>query len=261
MVGVGRARAGGATTRTACGRCSTTPSACAQGVPLPPSISELELTPVRLPGPSPGTRWARSWAARGTFRSRGPRPPRARQVDDRPARNAAGQAAGRARSRTQPGDTREVLAVLALLQRRRRRRRPVRRWHLGGRRVRPETAQFAGVVALDLRRLNGLAGRSTMSRAGGPGTGATGTRGRGAPGAARLHHRPFPPVVAVRDPRRVRRGALERPGVSRLRPLRRPCAGTPGGDAGGHAGLGGHPSPRPAPICASSCSAPRAPSG
>ena len=62
----------------------------------------------------------------------------------------------------------------------------------------PERAGFAAVVSLDLSRMTRLLALDEVSRIGDARAGAARARGRGAPGRARLHDRPPPPVVHVR---------------------------------------------------------------
>ncbi len=126
------------------------------GVPLPPSISELELTPVRLPAPS---RDALS-AIVGESHAHSDHEARARHARGKSTIDLLELRQDRPLAAPDlvlsPATHDEVLAVLA---------------HCSGADVavvpfgggtsvvgglRPETAQFAGVVALDLRRLNGL---------------------------------------------------------------------------------------------------------
>ena len=87
----------------------------------------------------------------------------ARGKSTRPARAARRRADQRARPRRQPGVPRRGPGGARVLRRAPRGRRPVRRRNLGGRRPRPEPRGFAGVVALDVRRLDALC-RWTRSR-------------------------------------------------------------------------------------------------
>ena len=143
----------------------------------------------------------------------------------------------------------------------RRRRRPVRRWHLGGRRLRPETAQFAGVVALDLRRLNGLVAARRGVAAGGPGAGAARPEAEAllAPRGYTIGHFPQSWQYATLGGFAAARSSGQASAGygrfdERVLGLR---VATPAGTLT----WAGRPSRRPAPICASSCSAPRGPSG
>ena len=96
----------------------------------------------------------------------------------------------------------------------------------------PDAEGYAGVAALDVRRLNALESLDEESRVAQLGARSARARGRGAAAAARLHDRPLPAVVRVRHARRVRRGALERPVLGRLRSLRRPRRQPANRDAG-----------------------------
>ena len=85
----------------------------------------------------------------------------------------------------------------------------------------PAADGFAGVVALDLRRMNALLELDEQSRLAVLEPGLRGARGRAAAQRARLHDRPLPAVVRVPHARRRRGDALERPGLAGLRALRR----------------------------------------
>ena len=119
-------------------------------------------------------------------------------------------------------------------------------------------APTARLISLDLAALRDVEvdRRSLTARLG---AGLRGPEAEAALGRAGPHPRPLPAVLRVRDDRRLRRDPLGRPGLERLRPLRRPRQ------------LGAPASPRPAtwrrwrrrtrpPVrrCASSSSAPRA---
>ena len=87
--------------------------------------------------------------------------------------------------------------------------------------VEPDAEAYNGVVALDLARLNALERPRRGVTAGDARSGPARPRSRAAAGRPRLHDRPLPPIVRVRDARRVRRHPLQWPGVGGLRPLRR----------------------------------------
>ncbi len=106
------------------------------------------------------------------------------------------------------------------LRARARRRRPVRRRHQRRRRRRaaqrrPRQARLARPDG-DARgpRRRALADGDARARPARPG-------GRGRPERRRLHARALPAVVSLRDDRRLRSDPLRRPGLERLRPLRR----------------------------------------
>ena len=134
MVGLGRPRAGRAPARRRSRRCCATPWASRAAAPRPPSLEALELTPVRLPDAAVAALAAIVGPDARARRSRGPRPPRARQVDHRPARAARRRADQRARPRRQPGVARRGPGGARVLQRAAGGRHPVRGRHLGGRR-------------------------------------------------------------------------------------------------------------------------------
>ena len=157
-----------------------------------------------------------------------------------------------------PGSHDEVAAVLELASRERVAVVPFGGGTsvVGG--LSPEDPGFAGWIALDLERLNRLIDLDVESRARGDRARAARAAGRGAARRRRPHPRPLPAVVPVRVARRLRGGALERPGLGRLRPLRRAGDGAARRDAGRLA----VPRPRAAlrrraRICASCSSAPR----
>lgn len=106
----------------------------------------------------------------------------------------------------------------ARLRRTRPRRRPVRRRHLRRRRPRP------GAECLRRPRPAPYE-RHARHRPGLPDgdapAGPARSRRGGAPGRIRLHPRALPPVLRVGDHRRVRRRPFQRPGLRRIRPLRR----------------------------------------
>ena len=79
---------------------------------------------------------------------------------------------------------------------------------------------FERLLSLDLRRLRDVARRSTLAD-GDAGSRAARSGGRGGPERAGDDARPFPPVVRVRDDRRLRRDSLRRAGVERLWAVRR----------------------------------------
>ena len=80
--------------------------------------------------------------------------------------------------------------------------------------------RFAGVAAIDLRRMNALLELDEESRLAVFEPGLRGPEAEALLGDARLHDRAFPAVVRVRDARRGCGGALERPIVGRVRALR-----------------------------------------
>jgi alkyldihydroxyacetonephosphate synthase len=134
------------------------------GVPLPPSISELELTPVRLPGPS---RDALS-AIVGESHAHSDHEARARHARGKSTIDLLELRQDRPLAAPDlvlsPATHDEVLAVLAYCS-----GADVAVVPFGGGTsvvggLRPETAGFAGVVALDLRRLNGLVQLDEESR-------------------------------------------------------------------------------------------------
>ena len=89
------------------------------------------------------------------------------------------------------------------------------------------------VIALDLRRMRDGRGRPDLAD-GHPRAGPARPRGRVGAGRARIHGRPFPAVVRVRDDRRLRRHPLRRAGLGRLRALRRDRHRGRAGDAIGN---------------------------
>ena len=147
----------------------------------------------------------------------------------------AGRADRRAGPGARPGLARAGAGGAAALQLAAGRGRPVRRRDLGRRRPVPRCDAFAGVVALDLRRLGGLVELDEESRLATLGPGLRGPEAEELLGRARLHARTLPAVVRVRDARRVRGDPLQRPGVGGLRALRRPGDGDAGRDPGRHA--------------------------
>ena len=127
--------------------------------------------------------------------------------------------------------------------------------------LRPETAQFAGVVALDLRRLNGLLELDEESRLAVLEPGLRGPEAEAllAPRGYTIGHFPQSLQYATLGGFAAARSSGQASaGYGRFdeRVLALQVA-TPAGTLA----WAGRPSRRPAPICASSCSAPRAPSG
>ena len=80
---------------------------------------------------------------------------------------------------------------------------------------------FAGVVALDLRRLDALVAVDAESGTAVLQAGMLGPEAEAAAGGARADPRPLPAVLRVRLGRRLRRDPVQRAGLLRLRPLRR----------------------------------------
>ena len=80
---------------------------------------------------------------------------------------------------------------------------------------------YAGVVSLDLRRLDRLVSVDAESGTAVLEAGLLGPEAEASARRARAHARPLPAVVRVRLHRRLRRHPLQRPGIVGLRPLRR----------------------------------------
>ena len=84
----------------------------------------------------------------------------------------------------------------------------------------PSAVATTGLIALDLRRLRDVeVDRTSLTATLGPGL--RGPEAEAALARAGAHARPLPAVVRVRDDRRLRRDPLGRPGLERLRALRR----------------------------------------
>ena len=160
-----------------------------------------------------------------------------------------------------PADHDEVVAVVGLVRGAPGRAGPLRRRYVGGRRARRPARRLR-------RRAGARPAPARPARRGRPGLPHRHPRGRrarpagrGAARRARPHPRPLPAVLRVRLHRRLRRHPLQRPGLLRLRPLRPDGGRAAGGHPARRAGAGhARPPPPPVPTCASSCSAPRAPS-
>ena len=120
-------------------------------------------------------------------------------------------AAARRTSCCPAGVARAGARAAARLHRGAGRGRPVRRRHLGRRRARAGRRRATpGVAAIDLRRMNALLELDETSRLAVFEPGLRGPEAEELLARARLHDRPFPAVVRVRDARRRRGGALER---------------------------------------------------
>ena len=174
----------------------------------------------RCPTRSP----TRSTPASVLDRARGPRAPRGRHAAiptwSGCARGALERGARRGgHARQTPS---EVAAVLEACAARGRRGGPLRRRHQ--RRRRGRAARAASTSAVDRARpARGCArSRSTaISLTATLGPGLRGPEAEAALRAPRADARPLPAVVRVRDDRRLRRDPLGRPGLERLRALRR----------------------------------------
>ena len=207
---------------------------------LQPWPRRARLTRLSCPRPS---RCPRRWSTRSAPSSSPP------TTEDR-LRHAAGRGyvdlarmrtAGWRRRRTRsccPADAEALRRVLDVCAARGCRRRPVRRRHQRRRRgraaARRPLARHQPRPGAPARRRGRppLADRAPRRRPARPG-------GRGGARRAGPDPRPLPAVVRVRDDRRLRRDPLGRPGLERLRPLRRAgqlgAADRPGrrdGDAG-----------------------------
>ena len=158
-----------------------------------------------------------------------------------------------------PADHDEVAALLAVCSEHQVARRAVRRRHLRGRRPGGPPRRLRRRRSLDLRRLDRLVSVDPSPMTAVLEAGSARSRGRGAARRARPDARPLPAVVRVRLDRRLRRHPLQRPGLVRLRPLRRAWSSA----------YRRHPDRRPRPRqrarqrgrpgpARSSCSAPRA---
>ena len=153
---------------------------------------------------------------------RGPAPPRDRLRLRRPGPAARRPARGRARRRRccrpMPAAVRRVLEVCAA--------EGIAVVPFGGGTsvvggVEPLRGPHGRLISLDLARLREVEvdHRSLTARLG---AGLRGPEAEAALGAAGRRPRPLPAVLRVRDDRRLRRDPLRRPGLERLRPLRRP---------------------------------------
>ena len=161
-------------------------------------------------------------------------PAHPRQVHPRPAagpRRGPRRRAGRRRTPGRPGEVEALLAFAV-------------EHHLalvpfgggtsvtGGLDARREG--FAGVVSLDLGRLDRLVAVDPVSRTATLEPGAARAAGGGAARRARTDARPLPAVLRVRHDRRLRGDPVQRPVLGRLRPLRRAGGRPDRRDAGGH---------------------------
>ena len=138
------------------------------------------------------------------------------------------------------------------LRGRRGRGGPVRRRHQRRRRGRAAARRATRrLISLDLARLR----RSSVDRALADGAARrrpARPRGRGGAGRARADPRPLPAVLRVRDDRRLRGDPLGRPGLERLRALRRARHRGRADRAGRRAADAGDArTPPPGPRCAS----------
>ena len=151
-----------------------------------------------------------------------------------------------------PGTHQEALSVLEVCSERRIAVLP----YGGGTSVvgglEPGASGFAGLIALDTRRMNALPLARRGVAAGGAGARVAGSAGRVAARRAGIHARALPAVVRVRHARWVRGGPLERPGIGGLRALRRAGAGANASPPRpGRCRSDERRAPRPARTCAS----------
>jgi alkyldihydroxyacetonephosphate synthase len=191
-----------------------------RATPVPASIYDLELTPIRLADAA-----ANALAAVvGGDHAHADHETRARHALGKSTPDLLAVRSGEPIPAPDlvlvPGSHEEVLAVLGECSRRHVAVVPFGGGTsvVGG--LVPESSGFTGWVALDVRRLDQLVALDEESRLGHPGPGPAGPSRRGAALAAGLHDRPLSPVLRVRDAGWLRGDALERAVVSRLRPLR-----------------------------------------
>ncbi len=129
--------------------------------------------------------------------------------------------------------------------------------------VDPVRGGFAGVITLDMRRMDKLLHLDPVSRTATLRGRDAGPRDRGRAAGPRLHARPLPAEPPGGNARRLRGHPLRRPGLHRLRPAGRPGQVRPPGNPR-RARSSSAPPPRAAPparSCSTSSWEARAPSG
>ena len=111
---------------------------------------------------------------------------------------------------------------------------------------------YAGLVSLDLIRMKRLVAVDHTSMTATLEPGLRGPGGRGAAGGGGADPGPLPPVVRVREHRRLRGHPVQRPVQRRLRPLRRPRRAACGSPLlAASCGSAAPPRTPPAPTCGS----------